>query len=257
MSKSNIDHLFGLLGKKLGHSFSAGFFTQKFEKDELDNCQYVNFEIPTIDDFPALWLRYPQLRGMNVTIPYKEVVISFLDSVDSLARRVGAVNTIVRDNGKLIGFNTDLIGFHASIQNLINGKEINGALILGSGGASKAVAFVFDCMQINYLIVSRNPKFNQISYPEIDQKILEKYPMIINTTPLGTFPKIEECPPIPYTKLGPHNYLFDLIYNPEKSLFLQRGDKMGSVCKNGYEMLILQAEAAWNIWKQFYTFTHD
>jgi shikimate dehydrogenase len=257
MNPSSAQQLFGLLGKKLGHSFSKGYFSQKFQAEKLSNCAYQNFEIPTIDAFLKIWNDQPNLRGMNVTIPYKESVIPFLDRLDPIAKRIGAVNTIVKSGAQLLGFNTDVIGFHASLKNMIRGHKIDGALVLGSGGASKAVYFTLECMNIPHFVVSRTPDSNQLSYDQLDAKRLTSFPLIINTTPLGTYPKTEECPDIPYAHLTSNNYLYDLIYNPEKSLFLLRGEDYGCIVKNGAEMLVLQAEASWKIWKQYYSISHD
>lgn len=249
--------IFGLLGKKLEHSFSKGYFTKKFKAEKQLHHAYENFEIPTIDQFLGIWKEHPNLRGMNVTIPYKESVIPFLDQIDPIAKRIGAVNTIVKSGELLLGFNTDVIGFHASLKKMIGRHLMNGALILGSGGASKAVSFTLACMGLPHLVISRKPSEVQISYDQITADILKNYDLIINTTPLGTSPKTDECPPIPYDLLLPKNYLYDLIYNPEKSLFLQRGDNHGCIVKNGAEMLILQAEASWEIWKHYYSTSHD
>lgn len=257
MNPSSAQQLFGLLGKKLGHSFSKGYFSQKFQEEKLSNCAYQNFEIPTINAFLDIWNDQPKLRGMNVTIPYKESVIPFLDRLDPIAKRVGAVNTIVKSGTQLHGFNTDVIGFHASLKNMIHGHKIDRALILGSGGASKAVSFTLMCMRIPHKIVSRTPHKEQISYDQLTKLILENHQLIINTTPLGTYPKTDECPPIPYPLLTRNNYLHDLIYNPEKSLFLQRGEDYECIVKNGAEMLVIQAEASWKIWKQYYSISHD
>ncbi len=247
------DHhkLFGLLGRKLGHSFSRPYFTEKFRKENLVHFAYENFEIPLIGDFPKLWTEHHHLLGMNVTLPYKEAVIPYLDKLDPVAREVGAVNTIARhQEDGLIGYNTDVIGFHASLSSMLAGRRVSGALILGTGGASKAVAFVLRTMKIPSLHVSRNPEGDKIGYSEINRSLLHTYPLIINTTPLGMHPQTETFPPIPYTGLGPENALFDLVYNPEKTVFLQEGEKRGCRCMNGMEMLVLQAEASWKIWNQ-------
>lgn len=242
---------FGLLGRHLGHSFSKPYFTEKFRKEKLDHFAYDNFEIPSIEHFTKLWTDHHHLLGMNVTLPYKEAVIPYLDKLDPVARQVGAVNTIARhQEDGLIGFNTDVIGFHASLRKMLSGKEIPGALILGTGGASRAVSFVLRAMGIPGLCVSRNPEGDEIAYADIDRDLLHSHSLIINTTPLGMHPDTATYPPLPYTHLGPENDLFDLIYNPEKTVFLQQGEKHGARCMNGKEMLVLQAEASWKIWNQ-------
>lgn len=242
---------FGLLGKNISYSFSKKYFTQKFSELKLDHCTYVNFDIPAIDDLPlVLDNNIENLKGLNVTIPYKEAVIKYLDEIDGAAEEIGAVNTIkILDGFRLKGYNTDVYGFKNSLKPLLKSNAYH-ALILGTGGASKAVSYVLDTLQIPYKFVSRNPQNVQsISYREIDELLLSKYHLIINCTPVGTYPKIDSAPDLPYHYLTDRHILYDLIYNPAMSSFLQKGKDAGAVIKNGEEMLQLQAEKSWEIWQ--------
>lgn len=238
-------HKFGLVGKNIAYSFSKKYFTAKFEEMALDDYMYYNFDIQTIADFPTIITE--NLMGLNVTIPYKEQVIPFLDEIDHIAAKIGAVNTIKIKNNKLKGFNTDAYGFENSIKTILKENHKN-ALVLGSGGASKAVIYVLEKLKIDYLIVSRKPSVNEISYQQITSKIMENNTIIINCTPLGTYPESERCPNIPYQYVTDKHLLFDLIYNPSKTKFLLEGEIQGAAISNGLKMLRLQADRSWEIW---------
>lgn len=242
-------HLFGLLGKQIAYSFSRGYFSEKFKVLKLDDHSYTNFDIPSIKDFPKIFEENNNIKGMNVTIPYKEAVIPYLDKLSKKAKEIGAINTIKIDaNGKLKGYNTDCYGFEKSIKPHLK-RHHKKALILGTGGASKAIAYVFKELNIDYKYVSRNPKNDQsISYQDLSEKIMKSHLIIVNCTPLGTFPKIEDCPDIPYKYVSKDFLLFDLIYNPSETTFLKLGRLQGAQTANGYKMLEFQAEKAWKIW---------
>lgn len=244
---------YGLIGYPLTHSFSKNFFTEKFSV-EGTNAEYSNYEIKEIGLLPEIISNNPGLIGLNVTIPYKEQVLRFLDKIDSAAAEINAVNTIKitrRNNGHVLeGFNTDLIGFENSIRPLLQ-KHHRKALILGSGGASKAVIKVFASLGIDTIIVSRNPQYKgEISYGDLEKGVMESYKIIVNCTPIGTYPLIEGCPPIPFEFIDDQNLLYDLVYNPPLTEFLKQGQLKGAAIKNGLEMLHLQALASWNIWNQ-------
>tara|TARA_B110000046_G_scaffold182926_1_gene217956 strand:+ start:28589 stop:29347 length:759 start_codon:yes stop_codon:yes gene_type:complete len=247
--KEKENRIFGLLGKNISYSFSRGYFTDKFKQLNLKKNKYVNFDIQQIEDFPSIISKEKNLRGINVTIPYKEEIIRYLDNLDITAKKIGAVNTIkFTKRGNLKGYNSDVVGFEKSITPLFN-KHHKKALILGTGGASKAVAFALKKNKIKYKFVSRNPLGKkEISYDSITQEVLQKYLVIINCTPIGTSPDIDKCPNIPYKYLTEKHLLFDLIYNPEVTAFLFKGKEKGATIKNGYEMLELQAEESWRIW---------
>lgn len=243
--------VFGLLGKDISYSFSRGYFTEKFNNLNLKKHKYINFDIQNIVGFPNIIEEEPFLEGMNVTIPYKEAVIPFLDKLDKTAKKIGAVNTIkFTKRGNLKGYNTDVFGFENSIIPLLK-KHHNYALILGTGGASKAIAFALKKNEIKFKFVSRNPQNKkEISYQDLTKEIINKYQIIINSTPVGTSPKIDKSPNIPYQFLTENHLLFDLIYNPEITAFLAKGKEKGATIKNGYEMLQLQAEESWRIWNE-------
>lgn len=249
--KQSSQHLFGLLGRNISYSFSSGYFKEKFADLELANHQYQNFDLPAIEEFSMLLKEQENLCGMNVTIPYKQEVIPFLDEINSEAKEIGAVNTIkFLENGKIKGFNTDVFGFLNSLKPLLE-KHHTKALILGTGGASKAVAFALQKLQIDFKFVSRNPsEANEISYTELSEEIITAHRIIINCTPLGTFPETELCPKIPYQFITSKHLLYDLIYNPSVTTFLQNGKNNGAKIKNGLEMLQLQAEKSWEIWNR-------
>lgn len=242
---------YGLIGYPLGHSFSKNFFNQKFESEHID-AQYINFEIPSIKDFKDVLKFNPELHGLNVTIPYKEQVIPYLDDLDEDARLIGAVNVIKFARGflgktKLIGYNSDVIGFRRSIEPLLTDSHRR-ALILGTGGASKAVFHGLKQLGVESTFVSRTAKEGCITYADLTREMMDRYTVIVNTTPLGMFPNVDSCPDIPYEWLTPNHLLYDLLYNPDETLFMRRGKERGAVVKNGLEMLLLQAFAAWEIW---------
>ena len=233
---------FGLIGKTLSHSFSEVYFNEKFLKEDISDAEYKNFELNNISEFTDL-ISKMKLSGLNVTIPYKESVIPFLDELTPQAKAIGAVNTIQFKDNKLIGHNTDTIGFSQSIYPFLN--ERNKALILGNGGASKAIQYALKTLNIEYKIVSRKSSFD---YSDISSKTIGYYDIIINTTPLGTYPKIADFPQIPYKELNENHLLFDVIYNPRESAFLRFGKTKNCSIKNGLGMLEIQAESSWNIW---------
>lgn len=242
---------YGLIGYPLGHSFSKNFFNQKFESEHID-AQYINFEIPSIKDFKDVLKFNPELHGLNVTIPYKEQVIPYLDDLDEDARLIGAVNVIKFARGflgktKLIGYNSDVVGFRRSIEPLLTDSHRR-ALILGTGGASKAVFHGLKQLGVESTFVSRTAKEGCITYADLTREMMDRYTVIVNTTPLGMFPNVDSCPDIPYEWLTPNHLLYDLLYNPDETLFMRRGKERGAVVKNGLEMLLLQAFAAWEIW---------
>lgn len=243
---------YGLIGKSLKHSFSENYFNRKFEDDKTD-AVYKNIEVESASLLRNIIEKGPMLRGLNVTIPFKEEVIPFLDELDADAEEVQAVNTIKIERTpylKLTGFNTDHIGFRQSLEPLLQNKSRIKALVLGSGGAAKAVKYSLRRMGIEFVVVSRIPESNEIHYGEVDQEIIENHEVIINTTPLGMYPDKESYPDLPYQYLSKGHICYDLIYNPEKTVFLEKAEKQGSEIKNGYEMLALQAEAAWKIWNK-------
>jgi shikimate dehydrogenase len=242
---------YGLIGYPLAQSFSQKYFSAKFERENI-NAQYLNFPIPSIDEFKELIEHHPYIAGMNVTIPYKEKVIPFLDGLDDTAIEIGAVNVIkfTWNDGKpnLKGYNSDTIGFTNSLLPLLKPSH-NKALILGTGGAAKAVAYSLKKLGIAFRFVSRHPQSTgHVTYDQLTQEILESYHLIINTSPLGMYPNVDASPDIPYHLLGKHHLLYDLVYNPETTQFMQKGLEYGASVKNGLEMLHLQADAAWEIW---------
>ena len=243
---------YGLIGYPLLHSFSKGFFNNKFESERQD-AEYINFEIPDISEFKALIAENPDLKGLNVTIPYKEQVIKYLDGVSDAVKEIGAVNVIkfirVKNKLKLKGYNSDVIGFSDSIKPILNESHKN-ALILGAGGAAKAVAYALKKLGIESIYVSREPKKGQLIYSDLDEKIISEYTIIVNATPLGMFPNVDEAPDIPYQYLTSNHLLYDLLYNPDVTKFMKLGKEQGAFVKNGLEMLLLQAFASWNIWNE-------
>lgn len=239
---------FGLLGKSLKHSFSPQYFANKFVKEGIADANYQAFELATIKAFESLRKDYPNLAGLNVTIPYKEEIIPYLDQLAATAKAVGAVNTIQFKNNQLIGHNTDLIGFQKSLIELLDGVIPMQVLILGTGGAAKAVAYSLDQLAISYKYVSRKPAANQLSYADLDEHTISSYPLLINTTPVGMYPNIEAAPQLAYEGLSSAHFCYDLTYNPEETLFLKKAKVQGAKCCNGLAMLHGQAEAAWEIW---------
>ncbi|MEE1884591.1 shikimate dehydrogenase family protein [Pedobacter flavus] len=241
---------YGLIGFPLSHSFSKKYFEKKFSENSLKDFSYDSFEMERLNNFNNFLNLHPNLFGFNVTIPHKENIIPFLDTIDNAALKIGAVNCVKvkKINGvrKLLGFNTDCIGFKSSLAPLLT-KNHTHALILGSGGASKSVQYVLKELNISFLVVSRTS--GDIKYQDLNQSILEKYLLIINTTPLGMYPNITEQPSIDYNFITSKHLVYDLIYNPEQTLFLENCANMGAKTKNGYEMLVLQAEESWRIWQ--------
>ncbi|MBK9731929.1 MAG: shikimate dehydrogenase [Chitinophagaceae bacterium] len=238
---------FGLIGYPLTHSFSKKYFGDKFQRENIADCVYENFPLVSVEEFPVLIQSQKDIIGLNVTIPYKESVMSFLEEIDETAREIGAVNTIRISDGKLKGFNTDAYGFMQSIMKLLEPHH-NNALILGTGGSSKAVAWSLKKMGIDFQFVSRHPSgIDEISY-EVANADIRHCKIIINTTPVGMYPLVTAAPDISYENITPSHLLFDLIYNPEETLFLKKGKARQAKTKNGLEMLQLQAERSWQIW---------
>ena len=242
--------LYGLIGYPLGHSFSKKYFTDKFEKENLEDCFFELFPIPSIGQFPQLIAEH-QFDGLCVTIPYKEKVLQYVDECSPEVLEIGATNSLHFKDGKIIAYNTDIIGFKQSFIQFLQPHH-KGALILGTGGASKAVKYVLDALDIPFLVVSRTPsiKKNIIGYAAIDATLLAQFPVIINCSPVGMYPNENECPTIPYYLLSSANYLYDVVYKPNPTLFLTKGASMGAVIKSGLDMLIIQAEASWEIWNK-------
>ena len=238
---------FGLLGKNISYSFSKGYFAKKFSDLELDDHSYENFDLATIDEFRGVIETNPNLKGLNVTIPYKETVMPYLDELEEQAEKIGAVNTIQFTKNGLKGHNTDAYGFQNAIAPYLK-KYHEKALILGTGGASKAVAFVLGELGISHTFVSRNPHENQLGYQDLNKSLMQEFNVLVNCTPLGTHPNIDQKPDIPYSFLSEEHLLFDLIYNPEKTAFLKTGEMQGAAVSNGLRMLELQADRAWEIW---------
>ncbi len=237
---------YGLLGKNIDYSFSRGYFSEKFLKENLA-CEYVNFDIPKIDQILSTF-ENSSVHGLNVTIPYKEQIIPLLDDLHETARNIGAVNVIkLTDGGKKIGYNSDYHGFKNSLTPLLNSK-VEKALILGTGGASKAIAYALESLGIAYTFISRSPKKDQLTYQQLTKNIITAHKLIINCTPIGTHPNIENAPDIPYEYITQEHILYDLIYNPTETSFLKKGKANGATVSNGLQMLILQAEKAWEIW---------
>ena len=239
---------YGIIGFPLGHSFSRGFFTEKFAREGID-AQYLNFEIPDVAQLPDVLRDNPELRGLNVTLPHKQAVIPLLDELSDEAREIGAVNVIRVRNGKLKGFNSDIIGFTESIKPLLQPHHTK-ALILGTGGASRAIRVGLSRLGIEWTYVSRSPREAMFNYSDLTPEIMVEYTVIVNCSPVGMFPKIDQAPAIPYECLTPKHLLFDLVYNPEETLFLKRGWAQGATGKNGLDMLHLQAVASWRFWQQ-------
>lgn len=237
------------MGKDISYSFSKGYFTDKFSDLQLDGYSYENFDLQQIDELPDLIQSNPDVKGLNVTIPYKQEVLPYLDELDAQAKEIGAVNTIKFVGNQLIGYNTDAYGFQKSIEPFLKPHHAK-ALILGTGGASKAIAFVLGQLDVAVRFVSRNPERTQLGYNELNRTVLENHTVVVNCTPLGTHPNVDEKPEIPYSYITAKHLLFDLIYNPEKTAFLKEGEKQGAVIANGHRMLQLQADRAWEIWRR-------
>jgi shikimate dehydrogenase len=233
--------VYGLIGKPLTHSFSKKFLEQKLY------CRYENFELPAIDALKDLVRTTENLFGLNVTIPYKEAVLPYLHFKNEIVSEIGACNCIKIIDGKLHGFNTVVIGFKTSIEKELKPHHKK-ALILGTGGAAKAVAYALNLLGIDYTFVSRSSGLHTLQYSQLNKALLEEYLLIINTTPLGMYPQTETVPDVPFHLITPRNFLYDLTYNPEKTTFLKRGEERGAFIKNGYDMLVVQAEESWKIW---------
>jgi shikimate dehydrogenase len=240
---------YGLIGKTLHHSFSKQYFTSKFKKEGID-AVYDLFELQHIEDFPDLLRKHPDLLGLNVTIPYKQAIIPYLDHCDDAAREIGAVNTILLDSDGLSGYNTDHQAFLKSLRPfLAHGMER--ALVLGTGGAARAVAYAFRQLGIDVVFVSRNPSGeDQLGYEDLNVHVMRAFRVIVNATPVGTFPNIDERPPLPYEHISPEHLLYDLVYNPAETAFLKAGKEKGAITTNGLTMLHLQAEGSWDIWQK-------
>ena len=235
---------YGLIGYPLTYSFSPSYFAAKFEEKGIIDSEYFSFPLERIEEIKGLL--DSGISGFNVTIPYKEQIIPYLDELSDAARTIGAVNTVQVVDGKLIGYNTDVYGLENSLYILLDGTCVDKALILGTGGASKACQYVLEKMGIEYKLVSRNPKY--LTYNQLDAEIMAEHMLIVNTTPLGTSPDIDTCPDIPYHYVEDYHFVFDLVYNPEKSLFLNRAETRGAAIMNGLSMLHDQADESWKIW---------
>lgn len=239
---------YGLIGRPLGHSFSARYFAEKFRREGVADCRYDLFELPEIDRLPELLATYPDLCGFNVTIPYKRSVFDFLQEVSDEAQRIGAVNCVRREGDCLKGYNTDIEGIRLSLSLLLQGADPGAALVLGTGGASQAVQYALAEAEIPYSIVSRDAARGNLTYADLTPDVLEECRLIVNATPVGTFPHVDQAPELPYDTLTASHYLFDLVYNPDRTLFLERGAARGAHTLNGRPMLEAQAEASWRIW---------
>ena len=248
-SKKIVKKRFGLLGRNIDYSFSRGYFSQKFSEEHMSNCSYENFDLDSIELVSSIFSQ-DNILGLNVTTPYKREVIPFLDQLSGSSKKMQAVNTIrFEKDGRISGHNTDAYGFEKSLTELMSVLPKK-ALILGSGGASSAVAFVLDKLKIYYRYVSRNPQSDQISYQNVNADLLKDFKLIINATPIGTFPNIKLSPKLPYEAINRTHILFDLIYNPLETLFLKEGKKRGAIVSNGLKMLEYQAEKSWMIWNK-------
>lgn len=246
-----MEKLYGLIGYPLSHSFSKRYFSDKFEKEGIANSRYELFELEDIQGLPDLLKQHPNLAGMNVTIPHKQQVMRYLDELEASAKQVGAVNTIKFAGDKRIGYNTDYYGFKESLQHWLGTADIRKAIILGTGGASRAVKCVLYALDIEYLLVSRQASEHTITYDQLREDYhLKDYPLVINSTPLGMSPNISTFPDIAYDQLTPEHFCYDLVYNPEVTTFMKKAEEQGATAKNGLEMLHLQAEKSWEIWNQ-------
>ena len=247
------EKIYGLIGFPLGHSFSQDYFNRKFDAENI-SARYLNFEIPDIGDFMEIVSQYPMLSGLNVTIPYKQQVIPYLTAIDPVAEQIGAVNVIKieRTNGgypTFVGYNSDVVGFSDSIAPMLNEKRCR-ALILGTGGAAKAVEYALQNLGVATTFVSRTKREGMLTYEELTPEVMAQNLVIVNTTPLGMYPHTEECPDIPYDCITPEHLCYDLLYNPDVTLFMRKAQERGAEVKNGLEMLLLQAFEAWLIWNR-------
>ncbi|AWU43056.1 shikimate dehydrogenase [Blattabacterium punctulatus] len=248
--KKNNKYIFGLIGREISYSFSKKFFLKKFQKESIIQTTYEIFDIPKIEEVLSIF-NNPYLKGCNITIPYKKSIISFITELMPEAKTIGSVNVIKIDEKKnRIGYNTDIVGFELSFKKDMNKFSYKNpkALILGTGGVSSSISFILNKLGIDYKYVSRKKDKNFLVYEEINQDLLENYQIIINCTPLGTYPKINLCPSLPYEWISSHHYLYDLVYNPPKTLFLKKGEEKGAMIRNGLEMFRIQAEESWKIW---------
>jgi shikimate dehydrogenase len=242
--------VYGIIGYPLGHSFSQKYFTEKFVTKGINDCSYKIFAIKSVDGLKDILIQNPDLNGFNITIPHKQSILSLLDDTTKLPQNLYACNCIKIVNGKFIGYNTDVIGFEETLLSQLKSHHTH-ALILGNGGAAEAVKFVLNKLNIQYKVVSRKLHGgSDLTYADITEKIIREHLLIINTTPLGTFPNVDECPAIPYQYLTAQHFLYDLVYNPPKTLFLTKGEEHGAAIKNGYDMLVIQAEESWRIWNE-------
>ena len=241
---------FGLIGKKLGHSFSAKYFAEKFEREGLQECDYSLYELPEIECVKEFMLT-PDLVGFNVTIPYKQQIIPYLDALDAQAREVGAVNCVkIERDGRRVGYNTDVDGVRLSLDKLLGGEKVGSALVLGTGGASQAVQYVLCERGIDYKVVSREKGKADLTYDDLTQEVMATHRLIINASPVGMYPACENCPDIPYAMLSGSHFLFDLVYNPLTTRFMELGAEQGAATLSGIDMLYAQAESAWRIWNR-------
>ena len=241
---------FGLIGKRLGHSFSAKYFAEKFEREGLRDCDYSLYELPEIECVKEFMLT-PDLVGFNVTIPYKQQIIPYLDALDAQAREVGAVNCVkIERDGRRVGYNTDVDGIRLSLDKLLGEEKVSAALILGTGGASQAVQYVLRERGIDYKVVSREKSKADLTYDNLTQEIMATHRLIINASPVGMYPACENCPDIPYAMLSGSHFLFDLVYNPLITRFMELGAEQGAATLSGIDMLYAQAESAWRIWNR-------
>ena len=248
---TGVNRLYVLIGFPLAHSFSERYFNDKFKREGIENTEFKSFSFENIDDIRELIFNHPNLKGFAITIPHKKTILPFLDEVTDEVRQMGACNCVRIQNGKLSGYNTDVIGFEKSFIKKLQPHHTK-ALILGSGGAAAAVEFVLRKLNISYQFVSRNRNEEEgiLSYEDLNEDVLSECTVIINTTPLGTFPKVDDAAAIPYSLLTPKHYLFDLVYNPAETKFIRQGREQGAATENGYEMLVLQAEENWAIWNR-------
>ena len=241
---------FGLIGKKLGHSFSAKYFAEKFEREGLQGCDYSLYELPEIECVKE-FMHTPDLVGFNVTIPYKQQIIPYLDALDAQAREVGAVNCVkIERDGRRVGYNTDVDGIRLSLDKLLGEEKVSAALILGTGGASQAVQYVLCERGIDYKVVSREKGKADLTYDDLTQDVMATHRLIINASPVGMYPACENCPNIPYAMLSGSHFLFDLVYNPLTARFMELGAEQGAATLSGIDMLYAQAESAWRIWNR-------
>ena len=241
---------FGLIGKKLGHSFSAKYFAEKFEREGLQGCDYSLYELPEIECVKE-FMHTPDLMGFNVTIPYKQQIIPYLDALDAQAREVGAVNCVkIERDGRRVGYNTDVDGIRLSLDKLLGEEKVGSALVLGTGGASQAVQYVLCERGIDYKVVSREKGKADLTYDDLTQDVMTTHRLIINASPVGMYPACENCPDIPYAMLSGSHFLFDLVYNPLTTRFMELGAEQGAATLSGIDMLYAQAESAWRIWNR-------